>query len=316
MNGTIFLTTFAGLLLGTSAAAQTQQPPYTAVFDDFEDGTIGSEWTVGLTLGALIHVEEENGAFMMSRTFSPLAGAFQLDVPLRWSPDPTDPVGGTSSMAVELYDQHEQVITSWTLEDANPSGAGELQVVGPTIAHLIPLQSLQGEGFMRIHRSTTGTLRFTYLGDAGPRTGMLGIVPAEVAGVRITFRHTGSIFLASPFTALELDSILLTNAITPLLEVGDLVAGRSGTLALYDATPLQVSGFAYSLTGAGPSLTPYGLADLSRPVTVLPPVVADASGQASITLALPAQASGRDIWIQGLDFGTGTLTQGVHRTIQ
>lgn len=329
MNGTIFFTCLAGLLLGTSAPAQTQRPPFTAVFDDFEDGVIDTSWAVGLTLGALVHVEEtqgvlradgslltqsQNGAFSMTRTFSPMAGAFQLDVPLHWAPDPQNPLGGTSNVTVELMDIHEQPLTSWALDDSNAQGAGELQIVGPTIAHLIPLQSLEGDGFLRLHRTANGTLRFTYLGDSGPRTGMLGFVPAEVAGLRITFRHSG--FGSPPFTRIELASILLTNAITPLIDVSPLTAGQTGTITIHSATPFLLSGLAYSSTGAGPTLTPFGIVELSRPILVLPGVVADSTGQASLSLSIPSQASGRNLWIQGLDFATGALTPGVKATIQ
>ncbi|MGB0952779.1 MAG: hypothetical protein ACPG31_06120 [Planctomycetota bacterium] len=329
MNGKIFLTCAAGLLLSTTAAAQTQRPPFTAVFDDFEDGVIDSAWTVGITLGALINVEEtqgvlradgslltqsQNGSFQLSRTFSPMSGAFQLDVPLRWAPDAQDPLGGTSSVTMELLDVHEQPIASWAVDDSNALGAGEIQVVGPTIAHLIPLQDLQGEGFLRLHRTANGTLRFTYLGDGGPRTGMLGFVPQEVGGMRITFRHSG--FGSPPFTTLELESVLLSNDLSPLLHVSPLVAGQSGTLTLYDGTPLLLMGFAYSTTGAGPIVTPFGIAELSLPISMLPTVAADATGQATLDMTVPASASGRDVWIQGLDFATGVLTPGVKTTIQ
>lgn len=329
MNGKIFLTCVAGLLLGSTVEAQTQRPPFTAVFDDFEDGVIDPAWTVGITLGALINVEEtqgvlradgslltqsQNGAFLLSRNFSSMTGAFQLDVPIRWAPDAVDPLGGTSSVSVELMDLQEQSVASWTMDDANALGAGEIQVVGPTIAHLIPLQDLQGEGFMRIHRAANGTLRFTYLGDGGPRTGMLGIVPQEIAGLRITFRHSG--FGAPPFTTLELESVLLTNDLSPLLHVSTLTAGQSGTLTMYDGTPFLLMGFAYSLTGAGPTVTPFGIAELTAPISLLPTVAADATGQAILQMAVPASASGRDVWLQGLDFGTGVLTPGQKTTIQ
>lgn len=329
MHTSIFLTCLAGLALGTPLTAQTQRPPFTAVLDDFEDGVIGSEWAVGLTLGALIHVEEangvlradgsmltqsQNGAFVMSRKFSAMYGEFICDVPLAWEADPNDPLGGTSSVQLELFDLNGRTIVSWTLDDANALGAGELQVVGQTIAHLEPLQDIQGLGFLRLHRSTNDTMRFTWQGDGATRYGMLGHIPQEVAGLRITFRHSG--FGAPPFTAVELDSVLLTNAITPRLDVTDLAAGQPATLGLYQTTPLQPCGFAYSLTGAGPTLTPNGLADLAQPITALPPVIADSTGFASVTMTLPSQASGRDVWIQGVDLTTGALSQGHKATIQ
>jgi len=52
---------FSSLLLftGLTASLGAQQPLLT---DDFEDDVIGPEWSIGLTLGAWVFVEESGGS--------------------------------------------------------------------------------------------------------------------------------------------------------------------------------------------------------------------------------------------------------------
>ncbi|MHC4823593.1 MAG: hypothetical protein ACYTEP_06205 [Planctomycetota bacterium] len=327
MKGTFNLICLAGCVLSTPAFAQDQ--PLIAVMDDFEDGVIDPAWSIGLTLGAIVEVQEtqgvlrasgslltqsEHGSFSLTRSFPSMGGPFQLDIPLAWSPDVNDPFGGTSSVTVDLIGANQLPVASWALDDSNPSGGGQMQIVGPTIAYLIPNLELQGRVYMRIRREANDHLDFTMLGSQGPRTGHLGFLPSEITGLRVTFRHDG--VGSPPFTTLELDSVLLTDALTPLLDVSTLVAGSPGTLTLFDVTPLRSSRIALSLAGPGPTLTPFGLADLSAPITVLPGVFADASGQASVSFTLPASAAGHQVWFQGLDPADGTFTQAVTTVVQ
>jgi hypothetical protein len=55
--------------------------------------------------------------------------------------------------------------------------------------------------------------------------------------------------------------------------------------------------------------------DLSAPVKVLAIAAADANGKYALTRNIPAGASGRRLWVQGLDFGTCALSNLVATTI-
>jgi hypothetical protein len=104
------------------------------------------------------------------------------------------------------------------------------------------------------------------------------------------------------------------------LDVKPLVAGQPGTASLSGATPNGRVGLAYSLVGPGPTSINTGICgvmsvDLSTPVHVLALAAADGNGDYSLTRNVPAGARGRRIWIQGLDFGSCTLSNMVATTI-
>lgn len=94
----------------------------------------------------------------------------------------------------------------------------------------------------------------------------------------------------------------LTYAIT------GLVGGGTATLAVTNASPGGAVLIGYSLTGAGPTMTPFGLVDMSAPITQLPTLTADAQGFASLTTGVPSRASGFTLYTQGADLTTGVLT--------
>lgn len=100
----------------------------------------------------------------------------------------------------------------------------------------------------------------------------------------------------------------LVYAITPM------VAGSSATFSVTGATPSSVCRLGYSLRGAGPINTAFGVVDMSLPISMLPVLNADASGNASLTLTIPNAASGRTIYTQGVN--GSTLTNSLIETIQ
>jgi hypothetical protein len=104
------------------------------------------------------------------------------------------------------------------------------------------------------------------------------------------------------------------------LDVSALVAGQPGTFTLTGATANGRVGLAYSLFGPGPTSVNTGVCgfmsvDLSAPVKVLAIAAADANGKYALTRNIPAGASGRRLWVQGLDFGTCALSNLVATTI-
>ncbi len=101
----------------------------------------------------------------------------------------------------------------------------------------------------------------------------------------------------------------------PLLEVSNLVAARTATLSLSRCTPNGITFFAWSTRGPGPTPTRFGNADLTAPFHPIE-VVADANGMSSLSMAVPAKASGRRVWFQGADDTSGQLSNSFSMIVQ
>jgi hypothetical protein len=110
----------------------------------------------------------------------------------------------------------------------------------------------------------------------------------------------------------------------PSLTVSNLTAGQTATISVAGAGASGIAFVGYSLQGAGPSTigTPWGSFDfaLSLPIQRLPPLFADANGDASMTQNVPAGAAGIPVWMHALviDSGgvAGELTNNLALTIQ
>jgi hypothetical protein len=106
---------------------------------------------------------------------------------------------------------------------------------------------------------------------------------------------------------------LLQNILTLLSENGfsisvdPFVGGAATTLTAKNATPGGAVVAGYSLTGTGPTNTPYGFVDLSMPIQALPTMTANASGVATYSRTLPA-AIGVTVWIQAVDVSSGEIS--------
>ncbi len=112
------------------------------------------------------------------------------------------------------------------------------------------------------------------------------------------------------------DSIVINNApLTPELVYTGLVGGGTTTLTVSNATAGGNVIVGYSLAGAGPTNTPYGMVDMSNPITVLPTLTADAGGVASFSSAIPTRGTGFTLYSQGVDLGSGDLTNSVAEVI-
>lgn len=85
------------------------------------------------------------------------------------------------------------------------------------------------------------------------------------------------------------------------LEVPPLQSGAMNTVSTSEAIPGTTVIVAYSLTGGGPTATPFGTADLSKPIHQLPAESADLQGETSAMYFVPPGASGITIWLQGLN---------------
>ncbi|PCJ53848.1 MAG: hypothetical protein COA70_06680 [Planctomycetota bacterium] len=90
--------------------------------------------------------------------------------------------------------------------------------------------------------------------------------------------------------------------------ITNLVAGATANFSVTGATAGGTVILGYSLAGAGPTSTPYGLVDMSAPITTLATLTADGSGNASFSPVVPGGAAGATLYTQGVDLGSGTLT--------
>ncbi len=103
----------------------------------------------------------------------------------------------------------------------------------------------------------------------------------------------------------------------PIYAVSNLVAGATANLDVSNCIPSANVYLAYSLT-TGPTATPYGLADLGSPYTMIGAFSADASGNVNTTMPIPAIALGVTAWTQALEITptTARFSNGLKVTVQ
>jgi hypothetical protein len=94
-----------------------------------------------------------------------------------------------------------------------------------------------------------------------------------------------------------------------------LVGGASATLTVSGATAGGGVLIGYSLTGAGPTNTPFGPVDMSNPITQLPVLTADGAGVASMTTMVPGRATGFTVYTQAADLTSSTLTNSLAEVV-
>jgi hypothetical protein len=99
----------------------------------------------------------------------------------------------------------------------------------------------------------------------------------------------------------------LTYAITPM------TAGSPVTFSITGADANSNCIIGYSLAGAGPINTAYGVVDMTPPISRLPVITSDGNGDASLTLTVPANASGVTLYTQALN--NGNLTNSLAETV-
>jgi len=100
----------------------------------------------------------------------------------------------------------------------------------------------------------------------------------------------------------------------PFLTATNFVGGQFANLQVANAFRFSPVILAYSVSGAGPISTPYGLVRLSPPFFFLPQLVTNGSGVALLSAPLPP-FPGFTIYLQALDLVSGNLTQGISPTI-
>jgi hypothetical protein len=89
----------------------------------------------------------------------------------------------------------------------------------------------------------------------------------------------------------------LVYAVTPM------TAGAPVTFSVTGAVPSSTVILGYSLNGAGPINTAYGVVDMTPPIKTLATLVSDPLGVATLTLTVPGNAAGVTLYTQGLNNG-------------
>jgi hypothetical protein len=110
---------------------------------------------------------------------------------------------------------------------------------------------------------------------------------------------------------LDRNEDLIAHTGDPVLTARRFVAGQQASLSLLGATPGGQAAAAYSLTGPGPTNSPYGVLALSTPILPLPVQTANAVGGSVWSATLPVLSSGISVWLQAYDLASSRLTPGL-----
>ena len=105
--------------------------------------------------------------------------------------------------------------------------------------------------------------------------------------------------------------VITVNDQAPAVLTYSITALVAGTAATFDVSGATAGGtviLGYSLSGAGPTTTPFGIVDMSPPISTLVTLTADGSGNASFSPIVPGGAAGATLYTQGVDLGSGDLT--------
>ena len=102
----------------------------------------------------------------------------------------------------------------------------------------------------------------------------------------------------------------------PHLWLNNLVSNQINYVFMAGCTPGAPQYASWSVAGGGPQSSQWGTIYLSNPYRTLPPVNADSNGNVVISTFTPAAGAGLRVWVQSLDVGTFTLTNGANLLIQ
>ncbi|PCJ54437.1 MAG: hypothetical protein COA70_04750 [Planctomycetota bacterium] len=102
----------------------------------------------------------------------------------------------------------------------------------------------------------------------------------------------------------------------PIYSIDSLIAGQLATFSIRGASPGGSVVLGYSFTGAGPTVTPFGVVDMSLPIMTLFVLSVDAMGGASITVPIPGGAMGATLYTQGVDLVSLQLTSSLAEVVQ
>lgn len=163
-------------------------------------------------------------------------------------------------------------------------------------------------GFVRAYSGLTGDMLQLFSG--GSPTARLGMAVAMLGDVNhdgVCDLAAGAIDQDTP-NGSETGRVFVFSGIRQglLFEVADLEAGSSPRFRLSGCAPSSYALFAYSLTGPGPSSSPFGPVYLSPPIGILPYVACNANGVGELVLGpLPPSVVGLPVWAQAFELYAG-----------
>ena len=102
----------------------------------------------------------------------------------------------------------------------------------------------------------------------------------------------------------------------PTLSVTNLVAGQVASIQVEACAPGGRVYVAYSLTGGGPTSSPYGTLLLSPPYNALNHRRANGAGIAIWNVPVPPGTTGVPVWLQAWDQTAGALSNSLALTVQ
>jgi len=111
----------------------------------------------------------------------------------------------------------------------------------------------------------------------------------------------------------ELTSVPTT---PPALTLTNFAAGQLGSIDIANCTPGGFVITAYSLTGPGPISFPIGTVSLSAPIYTLPAFPANGNGDYMLPIPFPPGITGLQVWVQALDIGSITFSNGAFTVFQ
>lgn len=94
-----------------------------------------------------------------------------------------------------------------------------------------------------------------------------------------------------------------------------LIGGGTTTLTVQGASAGGGVLLGYSVTGSGPTLTSYGMVEMSLPIFQLGNLTASPSGEAVLSTGIPARAAGLTVYSQAVDLASGRLTNSIAESI-
>lgn len=99
----------------------------------------------------------------------------------------------------------------------------------------------------------------------------------------------------------------------PILALDNFLESSSATLSLSNASPNSTVGFAFSVSGPGPTTMAVGACglvsvDLSVPVEVVAVTTTGPVGTAAVQASVPMGAAGVQVWLQAIDVATCSLS--------
>ena len=305
--------------------------------DDFNDSQIDPMWTLAFNPLQFWDVHESGTTFNYNGLTAPfgalderfalsadipgtLPAGFQLDMAFAWNEQIGLNTGESAEFfVVRLMDAQGLDLATFTMDDQSSVDAGNFVFGGATTTTITTIPPDSDATFSLV-RDSNMDLSFTVAVTNGPTSsGSLGNLAGTVAKVEFYVSHTQLCGPCGPWLGqLHVDDLKIYDGPLfsgPSLSTPGLVAGSVSQLDLSGATANGPVAFAYSTTGAGPTLTPFGLVDLSAPSRSLPTILADANGDAQLSSGIPAGASGLTVWLQAYDVTAGALSNGLMESV-